>query len=410
MFLYLLTLLLFAAMFPPRLVDCNTTYIVPDLQNDSCTYTQQPCYMLSQYPANSIRSSNITFVFLPGNHHLSYQLSFANIHHLILSALNDNVTIICSQSGKFLLETIQQVHISNVHFTGCSMNQMLSIIHVTLIDSNFHKFDSSYSTLELVNVYAVITNCIFSAEIIETGYSSGALVISRSNISVANSLFTGNRAQNGGAIHATLESNLLIEDSMFDSNKAVWGGAIMVSGSSFISILNSNFSNNIGMYGGAINIEHSEASIAWSLFSNHSAQSDNSWSQYTCGGVLYCNGYATVDIDTITLENNRATVGGGIYTNAHCNMSLTGGSSISYNNAEDGGAIFTSSYSKLIIGGNSVISNNHANYGGGGIYASSSCVLSLYGSNVITNNHAQYGGGIYASSLATPQFLLWVIM
>ena len=282
------------------------------------------------------------------------------------------------------------------------MNRMLSIIHVTLTDSKFHKFDSSYSTLELVNAYAVITNCIFSAEIIETGYSSGALVISRSNISVANSLFTGNRAQNGGAIHATLESNLLIEDSMFDSIKAVWGGAIMVSGSSFISILNSNFSNNIGMYGGAINIEHSEASIAWSCFSNHSAQSDSSWSQYTYGGVLYCNGHATVVIDTVTLVNNRATVGGGIYTNAHCNMSLTGDSSISYNTADNGGAIFTSSNSKLIIGGNSVISNNHANYGGGGIYASSSCVLSLYyDNNVISNNHAQYGGGIYASSYST---------
>ena len=76
---------------------------------------------------------------------------------------------------------------------------------------------------------------------------------------MANSIFVGNGGQSGGA--------LIIESSVFDSNEAVCGGAIKVSGSSSISITNSKFSNNIGVYGGVINIEHSEASIAWSLSS-----------------------------------------------------------------------------------------------------------------------------------------------
>ena len=274
-----LILLAFATMFPLRSVDCNIiTFIVPDLQSNSCT--QQPCYTLAQYPANRVQSSNMTLTFLPGNHHLSYQLSIANTHLLTLSALNDNVTIICTPSGNLFLDTIHQVHVSNIEFIGCSMNRMLSITHITLIDSNFHKEDSSYSMLELVNVYAIITNCNFSAEVIGAGYSSGTLVITRSNVSVANSSFVGNRAQYGGAIHATVESNLFIEDSVFESNEAAWGGAIKISESSSISILNSNFSNNIGTYGGAIYIEQSEANIAWSLFNNNSAQN---------GGVLYCN-------------------------------------------------------------------------------------------------------------------------
>ena len=50
------------------------------------------------------------------------------------------------------------------------MNQMLSISLVTLADSHFHKHDNRYSTLDLVYVNAIITNCYFSAEIVEMGY------------------------------------------------------------------------------------------------------------------------------------------------------------------------------------------------------------------------------------------------
>ena len=252
------TLLLFATMFHPSPVDCSVTYIVPDLHSSNCSLTQQLCYTLSQHPAGRVQSSNITFMFLPGNHHLTYQLSIANIDHLTLSALDDNVTINCTQSGNVLLEAIQEVHISNVDFTGCIMSQMISISLVTLISSHFQKQGSSYySTLELANVNAIITNCYFSAEVFEMGYSSGALVMTSSNVSIANSLFVGNHAQRGGAIHATRGSNLSLENSVFDSNKATWGGAMTISGRSSVHILNSNFSNNIGVYGGAINIEQS---------------------------------------------------------------------------------------------------------------------------------------------------------
>ena len=125
------------------------------------------------------------FIFLPGNHQLSYQLAFASIDYLSLSALNDSVIIICTQSGNLLLEAIQQVHIiGNVDFAGCSMNRMLSITYVTLVNSKFTKQlqDSSNLTLEIADVYAIITDCIFSAEVIEMSYSSGTLLVSRSII------------------------------------------------------------------------------------------------------------------------------------------------------------------------------------------------------------------------------------
>ena len=183
------------------------------------------------------------------------------------------------------------------------MSQMISISLVTLINSHFEKQGSSYySTLELVNMNAIITNCYFSAEIVEMGHSGGALVMTRSNVSVANSLFVGNHAHSGGAIRTIQGSHLSLESSVFDSNKATWGGAIMISGRSSVHILNSNFSNNTGVYGGAMNIEQSEANIVSSIFSNNSAQSDDfSWSQY--GGVLYCNN-ATVVMDAIIYINN----------------------------------------------------------------------------------------------------------
>ena len=161
-----LLLVLCFTTFHPRPVDSNVTYIAPELQNNSCTPTQSPCYTLSQYRISSVQSSNMTFMFLPGNHHLSYQLSVANIHHLTFSALNDNVTVTigCTLSGNLLQEAILEVHINNIDFNRCIMNQMLTISHLALIDLQFHKQGSSYySTLELVNVNAIITNNIVTS-------------------------------------------------------------------------------------------------------------------------------------------------------------------------------------------------------------------------------------------------------
>ena len=194
------------------------------------------------------------------------------------------------------------------------MNRMLTISHLALIDLRFHKQGSSYySTLELVNVNVIIANCYLSAETFDIDYSSGTLMVTRSNASIANSLFVGNYAQSGGAIHATDDSTLSLENNVFDSNRAIWGGAIMISGNSSVSILNSNFSNNTGVYGGVLNIEQSEANIISSIFGNNFAQSDDyiySWSQY--GGAIYCNNAITI-IDAVTLVSNQASLGGGIY-------------------------------------------------------------------------------------------------
>ena len=401
------TLLLFVLCFTtfhPRPVDSNVTYIAPELQNSSCTPTQSPCYTLSQYRISGVPSSNTTFMFLPGNHHLSYQLSVTNIHHLTFSALNDNVTVTinCTSSGNLLLEAIQEVHVNNIDFNGCIMNRMLTISHLILIYLRFHKQGSSYySTLELVNVNAIITNCYFSAEIDDMDYSSGALVVTRSNASIANSLFVGNRAQSGGAIHATDDSTLSLENNVFDSNRAIRGGAIMTSVSSSISILNNNFSNNIGLYGGALNIEQSEVNVISTIFHNNSAQDDyNSWSQY--GGAMYCNN-ATIIIDDVTLVSNRARLGGGIYAIRYSTVTITGNSVVSHNYADyGGGGIYVSSSSSFSLYDNSRVDNNHAGYCGGGIYAISNCTLFIAGNNTINSNQAWYGGGgIYVTDHST---------
>ena len=216
-------------MFHPNPVDCNITYIVPDLQSNNCSQTQQPCYTLSQHPAGRVQSSNITFMFFfqEITTSLTMQLSIAKIDHLTLSALDDNATINYTQmqsgSGNVLLEAIQEVHISNVDFSGCIMSQMISISLVTLIDSHFQKQGSGYhSTLELVDVNAIFISCYFSAENFEMGYSNGALVMIRSNVSITNSFFVGNHAQRGGAIHATRGSNVSLKNSEFQQSDLEW--------------------------------------------------------------------------------------------------------------------------------------------------------------------------------------------
>ena len=389
---HLTTVLFCAAMLP--LVKSITVYFTPDSQNYTCTGIQEPCYTLSQYSANTMQDSNTTFIFLPGNHHLSYQLTVAVVHRLTLIALDINVTVTCSQRGKVVFETIQQVSIDGITFIGCNGNRIISIASLYIEDSNFHEQDRIHSALELVGVDAVIVGSSFSAKITDSEtlaiLSGGALMITRSNVSIINSSFIHNSAYSGGAIQATLGSNLLIDNSIFESNRATQGAAIHVSSDCFISVLNCSFSSNRGTYGGAMSIEHSKANIAWSTFSNNSAWGDYMWSQY--GGALYCVRYATVSIDGGIVTKNRATIGGGLYADDHCNISVGEGSLISNNYANNGGGIYSSRHCTVSIAGTSAIFNNHAIYGGG-LY----CYWNFVSVNqsFFTSNNATYGGGVY---------------
>ena len=147
-------------------------------------------------------------------------------------------------------------------------------------------FDTSSGTV-------TIANSIFSGN----HASSGGAIMNNANMNIANSTFSGNNATYGGAIFAYWNSMLTITASTFSANGATtYGGGIH--NNSTLSVINSNFSDNNadeggGLYNsiwdyGASRIMQSTVTITNSTFSGNSA---------VTGGGLY------VDFGTVTPYN-----------------------------------------------------------------------------------------------------------
>lgn len=127
------------------------------------------------------------------------------------------------------------------------------------------------------NGISEIYHCLFESNIAE--YNAGAIQIDlKANLSIEESVFKSNSAQNsggallnlgnldivktkfienkssqwGGAIHTQEETKLKISESQFIKNKALGGGAINTTKYSDFSIRGSCFYGNSAMFGGAI--------------------------------------------------------------------------------------------------------------------------------------------------------------
>ena len=381
---------------------CSIVYIPPDLQNVSCTPTQQPCLTLLQLSEVTVYNASTKFVFLPGNHYLTRHLSVANIDYLSLSADSTQscvVTVTCQLQGLFTFVSIDRLSIDGLTFIGCDGTRVSSVTNITISHANFQSQNAFSSNIELIDTSGTITQSYFFADS-ESHYGSsfasgGALKFMQSNVSVMECSFLSNVAQNGGAMYVGQGSRIFIESCVFNSNQAYTGGAIQIAGAddTTVSIVNSNFTNNTAEYGGSVDTHGSNVYIIGSNFHDNHAISDHPWTGY--GGALNC--YSTqLFLDNVNISDNSAAyVGGGLYIGYDCSVYIGGNSSLVKNSAEYGGGIYISNDCNVHISGNSSLVKNSAEYGGG-IYSDSYNTLSITESRVI-NNNALYGGGVYCN-------------
>lgn len=259
--------------------------------------------------------------------------------------------------------------------------------------------------------------------------NSGGAIYNRGNLIVSDSRFTDNSAtQNawysmGGAIY-NFSGNAKIYGSTFTNNiTSSMGGAILNRDSALLTVYNSNFITNRAEEGGAIaNCEASsgtsEASIYNSLFDRNETTRS--------GGAIYSYQAPLTIVDSMFTGNKTANTGGAIYSE---NSTLTViNSTFKANEAFGGGAIhdrylggspttaiisdstfggdLESDGNKASIGGalmhevtpmrvnNSIFNHNSATNNGGAIY-NSSAVLTLQNSKFLNNSAASLGGAIY---------------
>ncbi len=251
---------------------------------------------------------------------------------------------------------------------------------------------------------------------IEDGSSiTGGGIYNAGNLTINNSILTGNTASNipvggpasgcGGGLYDTYYATATINNSTISNNTAaVSGGGICNGGLSTaypiydatLTINNSTISNNTAASsgGGILNYGSSTATINNSTLADNSASFGGGILNYG-GASYYGNGYSTATISNSTFSGNMATYGGGIYSslgNLRINTStLTGNTakSVSFFDG-DGGGIYnadTATISNCTLSGNTA-----ARYGGGIDNGGGTTTI---GNCTFTSNTAQYGGGIY---------------
>ena len=252
--------------------------------------------------------------------------------------------------------------------------------HLAVKDLIMIKGKARYCRQPDLNADLTITGCID-----EDYVKVGGAIINLGELTIANSSFRDNSAQDGGAISNGGE--LTITNSAFRSNSAENGGAIN-NHEGTVTIANSTFSNNSatstrgGGQGGAI-FNMGRLTITNSTFSN------NSTNKFGRGGAL-ANAGGTVTITNSTFSNNLARTGGAIANWVLGKMTITD-SIFNSNSAENGGAISSGGDTELIIT-NSSFSNNSVTKDGGAIESSRNKLAIT--DSIFKGNSAENGGAI----------------
>ena len=213
-------------------------------------------------------------------------------------------------------------------------------IYVTINNLTLTNATANYGGA-IYNNYGTVTvnDSTFTSNIV-TNYYGGAIYNYYGTLTVNNSTFTSNTADNGNALinyggaicneHGTLTVN----NSTFTSNTADYGGAIYNYGGT-VTVTDSTFTNNTANnYGGAIFNNDSTLTVNNSTFTSNTASS--------YGGAVY-NGHGTVTVNDSTFTSNTAIYGGAIYGNDYRSVGTVtvNDSSFTSNTADNnGGAIY----------------------------------------------------------------------
>jgi hypothetical protein len=223
----------------------------------------------------------------------------------------------------------------------------------------------------------------------------GGAIRNAEDLTIIDSIVSGNRARDGGGISHYQYGNLSITGCMISGNSAENdGGAISNRG--VLIIIDSMIMGNLaGGEGGAIWNFDADVSVTRSTISGNQATGTG----VTGGGVASGGGISNlfggnvVIVDSI-LSSNKAADGGGIHIN-NANITVSS-STISGNMASiDGGGIYNH-LGNLTIS-NSTISGNSSNNDGGGIYSDSVSQTTTIANSTVSGNTSANGGGIFNS-------------
>jgi predicted outer membrane repeat protein len=213
-------------------------------------------------------------------------------------------------------------------------------------------------------------------------YSSG------NSVNVTNSVFTGNRAAEGGAIWEYGFGGV-ITGSTFQRNSAGAGGALYID-EDFAEKLTGVVirRNSARGDGGGIYVEEGGEGA---VLDNSTVSGNRAGGR---GGGFYDGEFQQSSVSGSAIEGNRAAEGAGVYNDASTQFELAA-STVSGNHASgDGGGIYNADRESGSVT-TSTVSGNHAGGHGGGIYNKDSVTLAVAGTHITGNRAPGGGGGIF---------------
>ena len=237
-------------------------YYITANSTDVCTPS---CLSLTEFATNfsDLHSPNVniievTLVFSPGIHYLNKSLTVPNLNNFTMISQNTTAQIRCAHyNSQMVYNCTQTVHITNLEFIGCGDNEVVNVDKLVIHKTTFSGQENSGTALELIETTAQIINCTFLSNrngqfrfwssYIQLGEVGGAIIATRSNVNISQSIFENNGASHVdiGAIFAEQRSIISIYASTFVSNSAYFG--IIYSNSCSITVKASNFYRNCGV-------------------------------------------------------------------------------------------------------------------------------------------------------------------
>jgi predicted outer membrane repeat protein len=192
-----------------------------------------------------------------------------------------------------------------------SLAQRTLGVSTSTLDGNIgNPADETDNAYSVVTGYDVAANARLDGFTITSGYSdfSGAgMYLNNAAPTIANSVFTANRAGYGGGLLADAASTVLLQNCVFQQNTATGGGgAISAYSDASITVENSLLTRNEAAWGGAI------ASDASSITVKSSRISRNTATTYNGGGIDINNSVLNVN-NALISDNTSAFDGGGLW-------------------------------------------------------------------------------------------------
>lgn len=252
-------------------------------------------------------------------------------------------------------------------------------------------------------LYAAGNATVVRSEIAQNaGGGTGGGIDALANLVVHATGFTGNTANDGGALAARDGARATIDASTFDGNTAngrdLGGGGAVYNYKADVTVRGTTFNDNtaFGEGGGAIETNGAltlrDVDLTQNVARVHDETAFTEPSDSGLGGAVLIIASSTVDMRDVTVTDNEAgKTGGGIYNDRNTSTTLTE-VTVSGNTAERdyGGGIQTEG--DLSVTGGRVADNTAGVHGGG--VASGRGTLTMEGT-VIEGNSARVAGGVF---------------